>query len=402
VIFRFSISQTDFPLLEQSRCCVTKRMHPFELNPTSAFTLLGTFFIYLWTRPPRWTLIPVLIIAVCMRIWCIRLNGGLGDYYGVSWISWGAFLGIGSLMVLAVQVMRSKAPAKKSYLRTFYAGSIFPMLGVLEGNAHLLGIWLRPRTYDSLLLFFDGTLGFSTSFVLGHLLRRSPLAWNLTTIVYYALPLAVCLVYASSRVRGYQPVPVLTLFLIFTTFGFAVYLIYPAVGPSHAFTAVYPGAPPSLAQMVLQPMAVPDAPRNCMPSLHLGAALLVWWNSRFWPRWGRALAASFSLATAFATMALGEHYLADLIVAFPFALLFQAAWTTSVPWSARVRRNSFYFGIVATILWMLLLRFGVQFFEVSRVIPWTLLVATIAWSIVLERNLAAAALSSKARTVGQT
>jgi hypothetical protein len=139
-----------------------------------------------------------------------------------------------------------------------------------------------------------------------------------------------------------------------------------------------------------------------MPSLHLGAALLVWWNSRFWPRWGRVLAASFALATAFATMALGEHYLADLIVAFPFALLFQAAWTISVPWSARVRRNSFYFGIVATILWMLLLRFGVQFFEVSRVIPWTLLVATIAWSIVLERNLAAAALSSKARTVEQT
>ena len=139
-----------------------------------------------------------------------------------------------------------------------------------------------------------------------------------------------------------------------------------------------------------------------MPSLHLCGALLVWWNSRFWPRWGRILALLFALATALATMALGEHYLADLIVAFPFAVLFQAAWTTSVPWSHSVRRNSFYFGLVVTILWMLLLRFGVQFFEVSRVIPWTVLVATIVWSVQLERKLGAVALSSRAQTVAQT
>ena len=135
------------------------------------------------------------------------------------------------------------------------------------------------------------------------------------------------------------------------------------------FLECTPQTSPSLAEITLQPMAIGNSPRNCMPSLHLGGALLVWWNSRFWPRWGRILALLFALATALATMALGEHYLADLIVAFPFAVLFQAAWTTSVPWSDSVRRNSFYFGLVVTILWMLLLRFGVHFFEVSRIFP---------------------------------
>src|ERR1039458_1516834 len=73
----------------------------FELNPSFCFTLLGTFAIYLWTRPTRSASLAVLILAVALRAACVRRMGGLGAYYGVWWISWGAFLGIASLMVLA-------------------------------------------------------------------------------------------------------------------------------------------------------------------------------------------------------------------------------------------------------------------------------------------------------------
>ncbi len=377
-------------------------MHPFELNPTFAFTLLGTFFIYLWTRPPRWTLIPVLIIAGSTRILCIRMNGGVGDYYGVRWISWGAFLGIGVLIVLAGQVVWSRGAAKKSYLRTFYAGAVFPMLALVDGYSVPLNIWLRPKTYDAFLLAFDGSLGFQPSFMLGQFLLQDPTARNLTKIVYYALPLTVCILYASDRMRIKKPVAILVLFLTFTILGFAQYSVYPAVGPRHAFAGMYPQAPPSLAEIVLEPMAVPDSPRNCMPSIHLGAALLVWWNSRHWPRWGRLLVGLFVLATVFATLALGEHYLADLIVAFPFALIFQSACTTSVPWSERVRPNSFYIGIFLTVLWLFLLRFGVKSFEASLFFSWGLLLVTVTWSIMLERDLAAAALGSRTRIIGKT
>src|SRR5271157_4463199 len=75
----------------------------FEINPSFCFTLMGTFVIYLWTRPARSAWLAVFILAVALRLACVRLMGGLGTYYGVWWISWGAFLGIASLMVLAAQ-----------------------------------------------------------------------------------------------------------------------------------------------------------------------------------------------------------------------------------------------------------------------------------------------------------
>jgi len=77
----------------------------FELNPSFCFTLLGTFAIFLWARPPRSAWLGVLILAVALRASCVKWAGGLGAYFGVTLISWGAFLGIASLMVLATQIV---------------------------------------------------------------------------------------------------------------------------------------------------------------------------------------------------------------------------------------------------------------------------------------------------------
>src|SRR5208282_2433149 len=168
----------------------------FELNPTFCFTLLGTFVIYMWTRPSRPAWLAVLIVAVGLRFACIRLMGGLGAYYGVWWISWGAFLGIASLMVLAAQVARMPArlparlpdrspdPDRRTYRRTFYAGAVFPLCSLLIGYTIPLTTWLRPKTYDVFLLAFDGGLGFQPSFVLGRFLPEGSNAWGLTTVVY--------------------------------------------------------------------------------------------------------------------------------------------------------------------------------------------------------------------------
>ena len=51
-----------------------------------------------------------------------------------------------------------------------------------------LTIWLRHRTYDALLLAFDGSLGVQPSFLFGRLLPSRSNYWGLTTVVYYALP----------------------------------------------------------------------------------------------------------------------------------------------------------------------------------------------------------------------
>ena len=80
--------------------------------------------------------------------------------------------------------------------------------------------------------------------------------------------------------------------------GSLLYLLCPAVGPVWAQT--------------------PGAPRNCMPSMHLTWALLLFCYS---PRWLRPFAAIFALLTALATLGLGEHYVLALVAALPFTWL---------------------------------------------------------------------------------
>jgi hypothetical protein len=318
----------------------------FELDPTFCFTLLGTFVIYVWTRPSRSAWLAVIIVAFGLRVACLHWMGGLDNYYGMRWISWGVFLGIASLMVLATRIARSRARLPngssdnewKSCRQTFYAGAVFPLCDLLIGYTLPLTIWLRPRTYDAFLLAFDGGLGFQPSFVLGRLLLEHSSARGLAATVYFALPVVACILYASHRASDHagkrQPVRILPLFLSLTIVGFALYGVYPAVGPSHAFGGLYPWNPPPLPQIEIHPMTVPGDPRNCMPSLHLAGALAIWWNSRLWPRWGRLLAGLFLCAMIFCTLASGEHYLADLVVALPFTLIFQAAWTVVIPFAS--------------------------------------------------------------------
>ena len=365
--------------------------NPFEINPTFCFTLLGTSFIYLWTLPSRSARLAVVLLGFGLRVACLRFMGGLGAYYGVRWISWGAFLGIASLVVLAVQVFRSRPTGRQSLLHTFYAAAVFPLCSLLIGYTIPITTWLRPKTYDAFLLAFDAGLGFQPSFALGRLMVHRPNLWGLTTSVYYALPLAVCVLYASCRLQRRQPVAILPLVLSLMVIGFIQYGVFPAVGPEHAFQQAYPLHPPTLAQIALVPITVPNEPRNCMPSLHLAAALVVWWNSRIWPRSGRLLAFLFLLATIFSTLALGEHYLADLVVALPFTLAFQGAWTTSIEFANRARRRPLVWGLVLTVAWMVSLRYSLPLFLISPAISWGLILLTVIACMVLEENLSVAA-----------
>ena len=91
--------------------------------------------------------------------------------------------------------------------------------------------------------------------------------------------------------------------------GFLMYIVVPAVGPVHCMTE-YP-------QQLSAPIPQPGV-RNCFPSLHFSWALLMFAYAR--TRWTTILASAFVGMTVLATLGLGEHYLADLIVP-PFAAL---------------------------------------------------------------------------------
>jgi hypothetical protein len=370
----------------------------FELNPTLSFTLLGSCAIYAVTRPTRAVWATVALIALLLRAALVRLVGGLGAYYGAWWISWGAFFGLASILVLAGQAVRARArgdiPRHKVLRETFYAATVFPLLTLLVGDALRFITWMDPRTLDAFLLKFDGSLACQPSFLLGKALASVPNWWGSTTVIYYALPLGVGLLYASSlrSVREGQraAVSILGLFLSLIAASVVVYAVFPATGPAHAYSRLYPWHSPRLSEIAVEPLPGGDALRNCMPSLHFAGALAVFWNARLWPRWGRALAGLFLLATAFATLALGEHYLVDLAVAFPFTLVFQAAWSTLIPLREPARYRALIGGTIFTLTWLIALRYGLRIFLITPLVSWAALILTVGWSWSSKRRLAMA------------
>jgi len=92
--------------------------------------------------------------------------------------------------------------------------------------------------------------------------------------------------------------------------------------------------------------------------------------------------------TALATMGLGEHYFIDLVVALPFTVAMTAATTSSVPMVSTERRLALFGGGALTMIWLVLLRSGINWTHVLPAFSWTIVVATMVVSIALEQRLA--------------
>jgi hypothetical protein len=154
------------------------------------------------------------------------------------------------------------------------------------------------------------------------------------------------------RQRPRKKIDILLAFVLNSCIGYALFLVLPAAGPAFAFPHMYPFHEPAQSALKFRLMSIPDALPNAMPSVHVSTALLVWFNTRPW-RWGRHLASAFLLTTLLATLGLGEHYLIDLVVAFPYALLIQGIAATGPP-----RRAAVATGAVLTGAWLVLLLAG--------------------------------------------
>ena len=142
---------------------------------------------------------------------------------------------------------------------------------------------------------------------------------TLLGLVYLFLPLVMAAIIAIEE-RQAAPVerPVLRSILLAALVGYALYNIYPVVGPSPLFGDRFPYGSPSLPSAVrLIDVAAIAEPRNCMPSLHVGWALIIYWHARPLGPLARGGCALWLALTIFATLAMGQHYLVDLVVASP-------------------------------------------------------------------------------------
>ena len=368
--------------------------------PTLSCMMLGAFIIHLSARPEPRELVITIFLAAIFRTAYSVLGPGFVSYFGSILIHWGGFLGSASLVVLFARAWRCVDETRKARWDVFLTASTLPYTWVIV--AMCLGFLAKtPRTNDVMLCAFDASLGMLPSFSLGAILARHRLLHDLIQTAYNALPLGAAFLLAAYRRSSVKRVRIIPLYVTMMVSGFIIYWLYPAAGPAFAYADRFPLDPPPAHQILGEALAPFSAPRNAMPSLHFGAMLVLMWNSRNW-RWpARAAALCFSLSIAFATIALGEHYLIDLVVAFPFIAAVQAAWTTAVPFRSPRRYLPFVAGLTMLAGWLVALKFAVPTFMQNPWLGWCSTLITIGIAVGLEWNLARALPAAKPREAPQ-
>jgi hypothetical protein len=231
-------------------------------------------------------------------------------------------------------------------------------------------------------------LGQQPSFLVGRLLARFGPLRQLCYFGYEALPLAMAIAFALERGRPrLQTSRIVLAFGVAAAGGFLLYNLYPAVGPVHVFGAQFPYSPPPAAGPPFRLVTVPDAPRNAMPSVHIAMALLILWNSRWGPRLWRVLASALLGITVLATLGFGEHYLADLCVAVPFALLAQGVAASGLEWRNAARIACVATGGLLVPAWLAYLRLPSPPLAGNVSWAWCLLLGSGVASVILESRL---------------
>jgi PAP2 superfamily len=301
-----------------------------------------------------------------------------------------ALLGLSSLFLLTIRRIWSSEKERQLLQDSIVPPLLFLLLGYFSSGPLALTFRLHPKTLDLFLYSFDQSLGVQLSFKVGQVVLASHLFTRTLVAVYYLLPLAIMFTYARLLVRDRTLAMIAFLaFVVAGPVGVVFYNAVPGCGPGCLMGGKYPFEMlpiQQVRQLPLQPLLEGGA-RNAFPSLHLGWALLTLWYSERLSLGARLTMAIFFIGTVFATLGLGEHYFVDLVAAFPFALMIQAACAMNVPLANARRMVPLLAGFGLMLGWVILLRWGLALAWMNPVIPWLLVTGTVSLTLVLQARL---------------
>jgi hypothetical protein len=348
------------------------------LSPYFACVLLAACVLHL-SAAPRWD---ALAVAGSAFLLALLEMGGRHFFPGRALlvVALASLLGMSSLALLGFRVFWASGKRQVDLLRVFIPAVLFCVSEWFAPDLLDLTTRLHPRTLDLFLYSFEASLRIQFSFVAGRLLLHLP--WlRLTALLFYlALPIPLTVTYTAQLKRSVRAaVPMIVTFLITGPLGVVFYNLFPGTGPVHLFGRGFPFDPLTTAQaarLIVEPVPVAGY-RNAIPSLHMAWVLLAWWNSRGLSWRIRLFALVFVCFTVLATLGTGEHYLIDLVAAFPFAIMVQALATYSVPLTQRRRWLPLAGGLASVLAWFALLRFTPRFFWASPLLPWSMMALSL-------------------------
>ncbi len=340
-------------------------------NSMIACGFFGAFFIFAGTRPGG-KMLGIVVAAGAGYAACYGLLGGPFDHDPVlGAIGAGAFLGIGSITMMAWQSIWSRAdnPDNLAALRDALVLPVFSLIAGLGMN------WTNgsaQRTYDHLLYAFDGTLlRIPPGQTVAALWHSVPWIAIASGAAYQGLLIFPPLYRGWALFRGSRgggSVNTMHAFAAAGVVGFILYQACPAEGPVYSFGTHFPDHLPDWRDVSLAPYLSAGV-HNAIPSMHMTWALLVLWSALELGPLAIAIAGAFAGFTALATLGTGEHYLVDLVVAVPLAF---AVWSAFRRDKLRVA-----LGLGLTCGWLVYLRSG-AFLVCPGVVNWMFIAATLA------------------------
>lgn len=339
----------------------------FPLAGAAAFQILTKS-----TPCSRREYIVIGLTGVLLSLFLFEYSGENYLFYSLIYISvipFGVFF-IYKSIVSFIYCRKYKKPIPTWVISFFWSIIAITSVGVATNAMLRVGAVIYPLTYDFHLFKIDAAFGGFSQNVASYT-NNSP-TWFKTfiTSVYSTLALLffplIALLIREEKIQtlhGWRTMMI--------PFGIAwvCYLWLPATGPIAIFGFDgYPGNIPQLDEIKSGMVSAPIAARNAMPSMHLSGAIWIFMIAGALRRkFLTGVAAIFLIATAWATLALGEHYLIDLIVALPFAtslglwLINPPRWRTAPTWARALQ----WAAGGTFILWMLLMKLTPTWLETN-------------------------------------
>jgi hypothetical protein len=342
-----------------ARAGLVPHLQPVQLGEVMSDMLLaaafGAPFIYHLGSLPRIREILATLGLAALLI------AGLGSFQSVGEAQVVFALGVASSAVLLWRTWASSGWERTRCEAYLLPALITLVLTFLIQMAHLATVTRFPLTQDAWAYAADAGFGSQWSFTVGQCFKDNPSLAGLCEFVYLIPPAALLFVHAL-QIRAPRPPArdVLTVLTVLLMVGYLLYFLMPVGGPRATFGDAFPSSPPPAPSLSERSLDIGSTPRNGMPSLHLGAALLSWWHVRPYGLVPRLITALLGVFTVLATLGLGEHYLVDLVVAIPVTLAVQAACMPQEGALGRVSRMVFLGSALLVAGWYALLFHGVS------------------------------------------